>query len=137
MESMVAIKVEEAIGQIAGVEHINAQVQENVALIWAEFTLETEGQTAAQNVRDKLSSIRHELPQDIEEPVISSFDPTSAPIMSLAVTGEHSLQEMSKMVDDIIKQRLETVNGVGMVEVVGAEQREIEIDLDLDKLSAY
>ena len=137
MESMVAIKVEEAIGQIAGVEHINAQVQENAALIWAEFTLETEGQTAAQNVRDKLSSIRHELPQDIEEPVISSFDPTSAPIMSLAVTGEHSLQEMSKMVDDIIKQRLETVNGVGMVEVVGDEQREIQIDMDLDKLAAY
>ena len=137
MESRVAVKVEEAIGQIAGVKHINAQVQENAALIWAEFTLETEGQTAAQNVRDKLSSIRHELPQDIEEPVISSFDPTSAPIMSLAVTGERSLQETSKMVDDIIKQRLETVNGVGMVEVVGAEQREIQIDMDLDKLSAY
>lgn len=137
MESKVAVKVEEAMGQIAGVKHINAQVQESAAFIWAEFTLETEGQTAAQNVRDKLAAIRHELPQDIEEPVISRFDPTSAPIMSLAVTGERSVQEMSKMVDDIIKQRLETVPGVGMVEVIGNEEREIHIDMDLDKLSAY
>ncbi|NLV20411.1 MAG: efflux RND transporter permease subunit [Syntrophomonadaceae bacterium] len=137
MESKVAIKVEEAIGQIAGVKHINAQIHESVAIIWAEFTLETEGQTAAQNVRDKLASIRHELPQDIEEPVISRFDPTSAPIMSLAVTGEQSVQDMSKLVDDIIKQRLEAVPGVGMVEVVGDEQREIHIDMDAEKLSAY
>ena len=137
LESKVALKVEEAIGQIAGVKHIHAQINENVASIWAEFTLETESQAAAQNVRDKLASIRHELPQDIEEPIISSFDPTSAPIMSLAVTGDQSLLDMSKLVDDIIKQRLDAVSGVGMVEVVGDEQREIHIDLDAAKLAAY
>lgn len=136
MEGKVALKVEEAIGQIAGVKHIHARVQEGVALIWAEFTLETEGQTAAQNVRDKLGSIRHELPRDIEEPAISCFDPTSQPIMSLAVTGERSLRDISKLVDDTVKQRLEIIPGVGMVEVVGDEQREIHIDMDMERLSA-
>lgn len=137
MESKVAVKVEEAIGQIAGVKHIYAQVHEGAAVVWAEFTLESEGQTAAQNVRDKLASIRHELPQDIKEPVISRFDPTSAPVMSLAITGERSLRDMSQLVDEVIKQRLEIIPGVGMVEVVGDEQREIHIDMDMEKLSAY
>lgn len=137
LENKVAVKVEEAIGQVAGVKHIHAQVHEGAAMVWAEFTLETEGQTAAQSVRDKLASIRRELPQDIEEPIIACFNPTSAPIMSLAVTGERSLPEMSKLVDDVVKPKLEAVPGVGIVEVAGNEKREIHVDMDANKLSAY
>lgn len=137
MEANVAIKVEEAIAQISGVKHIYAETHESVAMVWAEFALESSGQTAAQDVRDKLASIRNELPQDIDEPVIARYDPTQAPIMSLAVTGDDSLLERSKLVEKVIKPRLETVSGVGMVEVAGDEQREIHIDLDLDQLAAY
>lgn len=137
MEANVAVKVEEAIAQISGVKHIYAETHESVALVWAEFSLETSGQTAAQNVRDKLASIRNELPQDIEEPVISRYDPTQAPIMSLAVTGDNSLLDRSQLVEDVIKPRLETVSGVGMVEVAGDEEREIHVDLDADQLAAY
>ena len=133
----VAVKVEEAIGQIAGVKHIYAETQQNVAMVWAEFTVETDSQMAAQDVRDKLASIRNQLPQNINEPVISRFDPTQAPIMTLAVTGEGPLTERSQLVENIIKPRLETVSGVGMVEVSGDEQREIHIDMDINKLSAY
>ena len=137
MEANVAVKVEEAIGQIAGVKHIYAETRENVAMVWAEFTVETNSQIAAQDVRDKLASIRNQLPQDINEPVISRYDPTQAPIMTLAVTGDGSLLERSQLVENIIKPRLETTSGVGMVEVSGDEQREIHIDMDIDKLSAY
>ena len=137
MEANVAVKVEEAIGQIAGVKHIYAETRENVAMVWAEFTVETDSQMAAQDVRDKLASIRNQLPQNINEPVISRFDPTQAPIMTLAVTGEGPLTERSQLVENIIKPRLETVSGVGMVEVSGDEQREIHIDMDINKLSAY
>lgn len=131
MEANVAVKVEEAIGQIAGVKHIYAETRENVAMVWAEFTVETDSQMAAQDVRDKLASIRNQLPQNINEPVISRFDPTQAPIMTLAVTGEGPLTERSQLVENIIKPRLETVSGVGMVEVSGDEQREIHIDMDM------
>ncbi len=137
MEANVAVKVEEAIAQISGVKHIYAQTHESVAMVWAEFALETDGQTAAQDVRDKLASIRNELPQDIEEPVTSRYDPTQAPIMSLAVTGDNSLLERSQLVEQVIKPRLETVSGVGMVEVAGNEEREIHIDLNADRLNAY
>lgn len=137
MEGKVAVKVEEAIGQIAGVKHIYAEVHESVCVVWAEFTLETKGQTAAQDVRDKLASIRSELPQDIEEPIIARYDPSAAPIMSLAITGDRSIRELSQIVDDVIRQRLEIIPGVGMVEVVGDEEREITINMDIERLNAY
>lgn len=137
MESKVAVQVEEAMAQISGVKHIYTEVHESVAVVWAEFTLETKAQDAAQDVRDKLGSIRGELPEDIEEPVISRFDPSSAPIVSLAVTGDASLQEISRLVDRVATPKLETVPGVGAVNVVGNEEREIRISLDRELLTAY
>ncbi|KUG04955.1 rnd multidrug efflux transporter [hydrocarbon metagenome] len=137
MESKVARKVEEAIGQISGVKHIYTEVHEGAAVTWAEFTLETKAQTAAQDVQDKLGSIRGQLPADIEEPVIVRYDPSMAPIVSLAVTGDVSILELSTLVDKVIKTQLETISGVGSVNVVGNEEREIHLNLDLDKLNAY
>ncbi len=137
LESKVARKVEEAIGQISGVKHIYSEVHEGAAVTWAEFTLETKVQTAAQDVRDKLGAIRGDLPADIQEPVIARFDPSMAPIVSLAVTGDVSTLELSTLVDQVIKPQLETISGVGAVNVVGSEEREIHINLDLDKLNAY
>jgi len=113
METKVALKLEEAIGQISGVKHIYTTVQEGVVTVVAEFTLQTPPDVAAQDVRDKLGTIRGELPLDIEEPVISRFDPSAAPIVSLAVTGAASLRELTTIVDDEIKNALETINGVG------------------------
>jgi len=137
METKVALKLEEAIGQISGVKHIYTTVQEGVVTVVAEFTLQTPPDVAAQDVRDKLGTIRGELPLDIEEPVISRFDPSAAPIVSLAVTGAASLRELTTIVDDEIKNALETINGVGDINIYGAEEREIKIYLDKEKLAAY
>lgn len=137
LESKVAQKVEEAMGQISGVKHIQTTVQENMVTVVAEFTMETKPEVAAQDVRDKLGLIRGELPADIHEPIIARFDPMATPIMTIVVTGNQSLRELSLVVDDVIKERLETVNGVGTVNVNGDEKREIHIDLDKFKLAAY
>ncbi len=137
LESKVARKVEEAMGQISGVKHIYSEVHEGAAVTIAEFTLETKAQTAAQDVRDKLGAIRGNLPADIQEPVIARFDPSSAPIVSLAVTGEASTRELSTLADNVIKTQLETISGVGAVDVIGSEEREIHINLDLDRMNAY
>ena len=61
---------------------------------------------------DKVGAIRGQLPQDSEEPVISRYDPQAMPIVSLAVTGDLTMRELSKIVDDTIKSRIETINGV-------------------------
>jgi hydrophobe/amphiphile efflux-1 (HAE1) family protein len=137
METEVGKKVEEAIGQVTGVKHITTYSNESVAMVVAEFTMETPQAEATQNVRDKLSAIRGDLPQDIEEPVISNFGMNSAPIISLAVSGSMPLREMTSLVDDQIKPRLEKITGVGQVATYGYEQREIQIRLDRDRLAAY
>lgn len=130
-------KVEDAIGQVAGMKHINSTCQNNVSITYAEFTLETRSADALQNVRDKIGTIRSSLPSDCEEPIIASFDPTSKPVVSLAITGTTSLREMTTTVDDIIKPKLETISGVGSVKIYGSEEREIHINLIRDKLAMY
>lgn len=137
IETKIVHKLEEAIGQISGVKHIYASSREGVATVFAEFSLETAPEVAAQDIRDKIGTIRGDLPQDIEEPIIARFDPMSYPIASLAVTGNNSMRELTTLVEDLIKRRLETVNGVGAINVYGDVKREIHINLDKDKLAAY
>lgn len=137
VESEIGQKLEEAFGQIAGVKHIHTSAREGICITFGEFTLETDPDVAAQNVRDKVGAIRGRLPQDSEEPVISKFDPMAVPIFSLAVTGDLTMRELSKIVDDSIKSRLETINGVGALNLYGAEKREIQIQLDKGKLAAF
>ncbi|MDF9408412.1 efflux RND transporter permease subunit [Pelotomaculum isophthalicicum JI] len=137
VETKIGLKLEEALGQIAGVKHIYTMAQEGVCTTYAEFTLDTSPDVAAQDVRNKMSSIRGELPTDIEEPVITKFDPTAYPIFSLAVYGDISLREMTTIVDDLIKKRIETINGVGSLKIYGKQEREIQIQLDKNKLAAY
>lgn len=137
VENQIAHKVEEAIAQVSGAKYIYTYIGESVALVFVEFTLETKPDVAAQDVRDKIGVIRSDLPADIDEPVVAKFDPTAEPIVSLAVTGNISIQEMTVLVDDVIKNRLEAVNSVGAIKVFGTEDREIQIDLDKNKLAAY
>lgn len=137
VETKISQKMEEAVGQISGVKHIYSIAREGVSVTIAEFTLETKPEVAAQDVRDKVGTIRGALPQDIEEPVIARYDPMAMPIVYIAVTGELSQRELTVLVNDVIKKRLETISGVGNIAVYGAEEREIQIDLDKEKLAAY
>ena len=138
LESKVAQPMEDAVGQIAGVKHIYTRVQEGLVTVMAEFTFDTPAATAAQEVRDKVGAIRGDLPIDIEEPVISLWDPLTTPIMSLVVTGDkQSVRELTSVVNDLVKKRLQTVDGIGAITVNGAENREIQIALDKNQLAAY
>lgn len=137
MESKVSKKVEESVGQISGVKHLTTSVSESVSTTMIEFQLEKASDVALQEVRDKMSSIRGDLPEDIQEPMISKYDITAQPIMSLAVTGPLENRELSKLVDDVIKKKLSTVKGVGAVNIYGNEEREIQIKLDKEKLASY
>ena len=137
METNVAKKVEESIGQISGVKHVTTYISEGVCNVVVEFPLEMSPDVAAQEVRDKVTSIRQSLPDDIDEPIIAKLDVMAQPITSLAVTGTMDNRVISKLVDDVITKSLYTVKGVGSVKVYGKQEREIKIKLDLEKLAAY
>lgn len=137
VETEVTKKIEEVISQISGVRHVTSRSREGYMLSFVEFELEKDGSIAAQDVREKVSAVRAELPDDIDEPVISQFDPQASAIMSLVISGQRPPRELTQITKDKIKPRLETVSGVGQVTMVGASEREIRISLDIEKMEAY
>lgn len=137
VESKITQKVEEAVSSVSGAKHINSTAREGISTTTIEFTLETSPAAAAQDVRDKIGRLRGTLPQDADEPIIMRFDPAESPIASVVVTGNMSLREMTTMVNDVIKRRLEGIEGVGAINVQGGLDREIQIDLDSNKIAAY
>jgi HAE1 family hydrophobic/amphiphilic exporter-1 len=137
VETEVTKRIEDAINPIEGLKHITSYSQEGYSLIFAEFVLEKDGQTAAQEAREKVAAIRSELPDDIDEPIIARFDPHSEPIISLTVSGKRPLREITTFTKEEIKKRLESIPGVGAVTLVGGFEREINVFLDIDKMESY
>ena len=137
MQKKVIKKVEDSMAEVSGVKHIYAQVSEGSAFVYAEFTLDTKSETAAQDVRDKMSSIRGDLPDDVKDPVVMTFKPSETPIVSLVISGDKSIRELTRLTDDIVKKRISAVNGVGSINEYGSQEREIEVYLNLDKLNAF
>lgn len=137
VEREVTRKIEEALNPIQGVKHISSTSQEGISSIVVEFTLETRINDAAQEARAKVSAIRGELPEGIEEPVIQKLDFSAAPVVSLAVRSDTmDSRELTTLVDKRVKRRIENVSGVGRVDLVGDTKREVNVWLDPARLEA-
>lgn len=130
-------KIEEAINTINGVKTINSTSSEGVSIVTVEFFLERDIDIAVQDVREKIAAIRNKLPSDIEEPVIEKVDPDATPVLWLALSGDLSVREISTYADEVLKEQLQKVTGVGAIRMVGQRLRQIRIWLDLEKLNAY
>ncbi len=138
VERDVTRKIEEAVNTLQGVKHIESVSQEGLSNILVTFNLEVSSQLASQDIRGKIASIRGDLPFDIEEPVVLRMDPSSTPIISLAVDAKGmSALAASDLADKVIKRRLETVSGVGAVNLVGEAKRETQVTVDRTRLDAY
>ncbi len=137
VETEVTEVVEESLSTISGIKSMRSETSEGVAQVFLEFEMERDIDIAAQDVRDKISTMRSELPLEAEPPVIEKLDPDSAPILGIVLSGQTSIRELSLYADDVIKPRLESINGVGGVRLVGDREREIRIWLRADDLMAH
>lgn len=137
IETDVTKKIEEAVNQISGIRHIQSKAMEGFTYTFIEFELEVDGKVAAQDVREKVTGIRGDLPTDIEDPVISQVDIAGNAIMSVTVSGRRTQREITQLVKDRIKPRLEAVSGVGAIDVVGGKEREILISLNPQLMESY
>ncbi len=137
IETDVTKKIEDAVNPVEGIDYIQSTSQENVSLVLIAFKLEVDGKIAAQDVREKVSAIRADLPTDIEDPVIQRFDFASLPIMSFTVSGSRSDKDITTYTKNVIKKRIENIPGVGSVNLVGGAEREIQVEVDAAKLKAY
>ncbi|MFA7061556.1 MAG: efflux RND transporter permease subunit, partial [Pedobacter sp.] len=137
VERELSKRIEEAVNQVAGVKHVFSTSRESVSTVVVEFRLEEKVNDCAQEVRAKISSIRGSLPSGIEEPIIQKLDFNAAPIAALAVQSSTLIpRELTTLVEKRVKKRFESVAGVGKVEMVGGQKREINVDLDPVRLDS-
>ena len=137
VEREVTKRIEQAVNPIAGVKHVFSTSREGLSTVIVEFELEVAINDVAQDARAKVSAIRNELPQAIEEPVIQKFDIGGMAIASLAVRSDLlTARELSTLVDRRVKRRLENLPGVGKVEMVGESKREVAVEIDPSRLDA-
>ena len=143
VESEVSKKIEEGVNAIAGINALTSRSYENQSVVVIEFQLNMDGRKAADDVREKVAGIRATLRDEVKEPRVIRFDPTSKAIWSLAVfpdaqndTQRTSLVELTNYSEQVIKKRLENVRGVGAVNVLGGSRREINIYLRPDAMEA-
>lgn len=138
VESDITRRIEEAVNTISGLKTLTSRSYEGQSLVIAEFDLKTDAARAAQDVREKVAGARAAFRREIDEPVISRFNPEEYPILSLALRSERrSVRELTTLADQVVIKRIETARGVGRVTRVGGTTREVQIALrpaDLEAL---
>jgi len=141
VESEVTKKIEEGVNSIAGINALTSRSYEGTAVVIIEFQLHIDGRKAAEDVREKVATVRPLLRTEVKEPRVLRFDPASRAVWSLAVLpdekSDRSAVELTTWAEQILKKRLENVRGVGAVNLVGATKREINIYLNPQALEAF
>jgi HAE1 family hydrophobic/amphiphilic exporter-1 len=137
IETEVTDVLEEEINTISGIDTLRSVSSEGLSQIYVQFELEEDPDEKAQDVRDKVTRARAKLPVDVEPPIIEKVDPSAAPILSVMVSGTLPIRDLTDYADDVVKERLQRIRGVGSVTLVGGREREVRIWLDADRLRSY
>jgi HAE1 family hydrophobic/amphiphilic exporter-1 len=137
METSVTKPIEDIINTVSGIDELRSTTSEGVSVITVQFLLSKDGNVGTQEVRDKVNTILADLPDGTESPIIDKFDTGAMPVMTLAVSGRRDFREVTEIARKRIKERLETVNGVGAVTLVGGRVRAMNVVVDTDKLASY
>jgi hydrophobic/amphiphilic exporter-1 (mainly G- bacteria), HAE1 family len=129
--------LEQAVNTIEGIRTLRSTSSDSLSQLVIEFELSYDVRQKAQDVRDKVAAARGDLPAEADPPVIDRVDPDASPILSIMLAGPQSIRTLSELADKKIKPRLERVQGVGSVSLVGDRAREIRIWVDPVRLSGY
>ena len=139
IESQITEPLEKQLNSIEGIKSINSSSSQGRSEITVEFGIEVDMERAANDVRDKVSSAARTLPQDIDgPPIVSKADANSDQIMILTLQStSHSHLEVNEYAENTIVQRLQTINGVSEVSIMGQKKYAMRIWMDPDKMAAY
>src|SRR3954463_3535818 len=137
LESQVTKTVEDAVSGVEGVRHITSQITDGLSVTTIQFALETNTDRALNDVKDAVTRVRSNLPQNVTEPLIQRVDVIGLPIVTYAaISPGKTPEQLSYFVDDVVKRALQGVRGVAQVERIGGVEREILVSLDPDRLQA-
>ncbi len=130
--------IEDSIASITGVRHITSAATDSSARIYVEFELETDTDRAVNDVKDAVANVRADLPESIVEPLVHRVDVSGMAILTYAVSNPGmSIEELSDFVDDVVSRDLSTVPGVASITRIGGADRQINVDLDPDRIMAF
>jgi HAE1 family hydrophobic/amphiphilic exporter-1 len=137
MESEVAIPLEEAVNTVQGIEELRTIAGQGSAIVVVSFALDRDIDAATQDVRDRVAAALPNLPPDIDPPTIRKFDNDSSPVITIALSAERSIRELTEIADKVVRPFVERVSGVGDVSIDGGLERAIDVRIDVDRLAAY
>src|SRR6195256_1991139 len=137
MTSSVVLPLEDAISSVSGLDEMMSRASEGSASITSTFKLERDIEGAAQDVREKVAGALRNLPPNILPPVIAKVDPDSDPILTVVVSGQMGRRELTEIADKIVRRGIQTVDGVGEVNLIGGQSRQVRVLSDDQRLTAH
>jgi HAE1 family hydrophobic/amphiphilic exporter-1 len=138
IESDITRKIEDQVNTIAGVKEVTSISRQGLSQVIVQFDLNISSDVAAQNVRDKLAMVTPTFRDDVQDPVIAQYNPADSPVVSVTFrSNSMSLRDLSTYLDNTVSKQLQTVSGVGRVDILGNRERQVRIVINPTQLNAY
>ena len=137
VEKSVTEVLESGLISVSNLKEMTSESSEGSSLIKLEFNYGTNIDTAINDIRDKLDMVKENLPDDADSPQIFKFDSSAMPVMTLALNGNRSADELRKLADDEVSDRLEQTAGIAQANVRGGRESIVRIELSQNRLDAY
>src|SRR5215210_1460272 len=137
VETEVSQRIEETVNTVEGIQELRSVSSAGSSFVIVTFDLSRDIDTAAQDIRDRVSSVVRQLPDDALPPVIAKFNNDTAAVLTVALSGNRSLKELTEVADKIVKVQLERSAGVGEVQIIGGLERAVNVWVDPERLAAY
>jgi HAE1 family hydrophobic/amphiphilic exporter-1 len=130
VETEVTDKIEEAVNTISAIDTLNSTSSEGISQVVVSFLLDKDADVAAQEVRDRINRVLPLLPRTALQPTIERLDFTAAPVITVAITADKPVRDITEFADRVLRRRLESSDGVGQVVVIGGRKRQVNVWLD-------
>jgi len=137
VETDITDKVEEAVNTISGIDELRSTSFEGMSQVFIQFVLEKDVNVAAQEVENRVQTVIPNLPETAKQPTVQKLDTDAAPVLRIAVSAPTSIRDVTENAKHLIKERIESVNGVGQITIIGGQERQINVWVDPDKMRSY
>jgi HAE1 family hydrophobic/amphiphilic exporter-1 len=137
IETEITDKVEEAVNTISGIDELRSTSLEGISQVFVQFVLEKDVNVAAQEVENRVQTVIPNLPETADQPTVQKLDSDAAPVLRIVVSAPTNLRDVTEVAKHKIKDRIESVNGVGQITIIGGRDRQINIWVDPDKMRSY
>src|SRR5512133_3092390 len=123
IETEITEKVEEAVNTISGIDELRSTSIEGISQVFVQFVLEKDVNVAAQEVENRVQTVIPNLPDTAEQPTVQKLDTDAAPVLRIVVSAPTNIRDVTEVAKNQIKKRIESVNGVGQITIIGGRER--------------